>query len=68
MELEIYPHSSKEGILIEDECCLRPFSQLMVETEQMARNITDNLYLVDDFTCMFFFFYLLLDEPLEHLK
>jgi len=48
---------------------LFPLSQMMVETEQVAGKITDNYYLVDDLAGMFFFFFhLLLDKPLEHLK
>ncbi len=40
----------------------------MIETEQVAGNITNNFYLVDDLAGMFFFFNLLFDEPLEHLE
>jgi len=56
----------KEMMISDFSLCL--FSQLMVKTEQVAGNISDNFYLVDDFTGMFFFFHLLIDKPLEHFK
>ncbi len=53
--------------LITSAFLLFPFSRLMAGTEQVAEDITNNFYLVDDLTGMFFF-HLLLDKPLEHLK
>jgi len=41
---------------------------MMVETEQVAGDVTDNVYLVDNLAGMFFFLHLLFYEPLDHLK